>query len=97
MSEDAMEKELLRSIDDVDAKLQVFRKKVQAVLSDLQSEKNKPSDSTDTAAQTINTGSNNLDHGFQRHHKVFAFVGDVRISAPDLWFGTGHVTEFVIA
>jgi hypothetical protein len=50
MSEDAMEKELLRSIDDVDAKLQAFRKKVQAVLSDLQSEKNKPSDSTDTAA-----------------------------------------------
>ena len=36
MSEDVMEKELLRSIDEVDAKLQNFRKKVQAVLTDMQ-------------------------------------------------------------
>ncbi len=36
MSEDVMEEELLRSIDEVDAKLQDFRKKVQAVLSDMQ-------------------------------------------------------------
>ena len=36
MSEDVMEEELLRSIDKVDAKLQDFRKKVQAVLSDMQ-------------------------------------------------------------
>ena len=36
MSEDVMEEELLRSIDEVDAKLQDFRKKVQAVLTDLQ-------------------------------------------------------------
>ena len=36
MSEDLMEEELLRSIDEVDAKLQDFRKKVQAVLSDMQ-------------------------------------------------------------
>jgi uncharacterized protein YeeX (DUF496 family) len=36
MSEDVMEEELLRSIDEVDAKLQDFRKRVQAVLSDLQ-------------------------------------------------------------
>ena len=36
MSEDLMEEELLRSIDEVDARLQDFRKKVQAVLTDLQ-------------------------------------------------------------
>ncbi len=36
MSEDVMEEELLRSIDEVDAKLQDFRKKVQAVLIDMQ-------------------------------------------------------------
>ena len=36
MSEDVMEEELLRSIDEVDAKLQDIRKKVQAVLTDLQ-------------------------------------------------------------
>ena len=36
MSEDLMEEELLRSIDEVDAKLQDFRKKVQAVLTDMQ-------------------------------------------------------------
>jgi hypothetical protein len=36
MSEDVMEEELLRSIDEVDAKLQDFRKRVQAVLTDLQ-------------------------------------------------------------
>ena len=36
MSEDVMEEELLRSIDEVDARLQDFRKKVQAVLSDMQ-------------------------------------------------------------
>ena len=35
-TEDVTEKELLRSIDEVDAKLQDFRKKVQAVLTDLQ-------------------------------------------------------------
>ena len=35
MSEDLMEEELLRSIDEVDARLQDFRKKVQAVLTDL--------------------------------------------------------------
>ena len=38
MSEDVMEEELLRSIDEVDAKLQDIRKKVQAVLTDLQGE-----------------------------------------------------------
>lgn len=36
MSEDVMEEELLRSIDEVDAKLNDFRKKVKAVLTDLQ-------------------------------------------------------------
>ena len=36
MLEDVMEEELLRSIDEVDAKLQDFRKKVQAVLTDMQ-------------------------------------------------------------
>ena len=36
MSEDVMDEELLRSIDEVDAKLQDFRKKVQAILTDLQ-------------------------------------------------------------
>ena len=36
MSEDVMEEELLRSIDEVDAKLQNFRKKVQAALTDMQ-------------------------------------------------------------
>ncbi len=36
MSDDVMEEELLRSIDEVDAKLHDFRKRVQAVLSDLQ-------------------------------------------------------------
>jgi len=36
MSEDVMEEELLRSLDEVDAKLQDFRKRVQAVLTDLQ-------------------------------------------------------------
>ncbi len=36
MSEDVMEEELLRSIDEIDAKLHDFRKRVQAVLSDLQ-------------------------------------------------------------
>jgi len=52
MSEDAMEEELLRSIDEVDAKLQDFRKRVQDVLSDLQSENKKPSASNDAAAGT---------------------------------------------
>ena len=36
MSEEVTEKELLRSIDEVDARLQDFRKKVQAVLTDIQ-------------------------------------------------------------
>jgi hypothetical protein len=53
MSEDAMEEEqLLRSIDEVDAKLQDFRKKVQAVLSDLQSENGKSSSGADAAPAT---------------------------------------------
>ena len=53
MSEDAMEEEqLLRSIDEVDAKLQDFRKKVQAVLSDLQSENYKSSAGGDAAPAT---------------------------------------------
>ncbi len=41
MSEDVMEEELLRSIDEVDAKLQDFRKRVRAVLSDLQADGSK--------------------------------------------------------
>ena len=53
MSEDAMEEEqLLRSIDEVDAKLQDFRKKVQAVLSYLQSENDKSSAVGDAAPAT---------------------------------------------
>lgn len=52
MSEDAMEEELLRSIDEVDAKLQDFRKKVQAVLSDLQSENSKSATSGDASSAT---------------------------------------------
>ena len=39
MSEDVMEEELLRSIDEVDAKLQDFRKKVQAVLISMQGQR----------------------------------------------------------
>ena len=39
MSEDVMEEELLRSIDEVDAKLQDFRRKVQAVLNDMQGQR----------------------------------------------------------
>ncbi len=52
MSEDAMEEELLRSIDEVDAKLQDFRKKVQAVLSDLQREGSKSSAGNDASSAT---------------------------------------------
>ena len=39
MSEDVMEEELLRSIDEVDAKLQDFRKKVQAVLTSMKGQR----------------------------------------------------------
>ena len=46
MSEDVMEEELLRSIDEVDAKLQDFRKKVQAVLSDMQGQELRKEDTS---------------------------------------------------
>lgn len=51
MSEDVMEEELLRSIDEVDAKLQDFRKKVQAVLSDMQGQELKKEETSQSVGE----------------------------------------------
>ena len=51
MSEDVMEEELLRSIDEVDAKLQDFRKKVQAVLSDMQGQEFRKEDTSQVVGE----------------------------------------------
>ena len=50
MPEDVMEDDLLRSIDEVDAKLQDFRKRVRAVLSDLQADSNKSPTNTEAGS-----------------------------------------------
>jgi len=38
MADEVMEEDLLRSIEEVEAKIQNFRKKVRALLADIQSE-----------------------------------------------------------
>jgi hypothetical protein len=49
MADEVREDELLRSIDEVDAKIQDFRSKVRALLADIESQRSSPEEEATVA------------------------------------------------